>query len=250
MEKHESEVELYLYKFDWLKNSESQDPELYMFLSDIAEKAPLIDFPERLYNEVEIFSLTNKQKLEKVTHTTFESTLKQLRNVSICGGILENSVEQLEEQILSSKKRKLEDSDKERGDTTAHAAKRLNDTFVKNREYTTVIVKNLPMNYNFHKVKRYFYHCGQITHVDVSVASDKESKVARIEFATYEGALSALTKTYKKLNNHEIVVNFLKDATLWVTNFAPNSTVETLKASFIFSVRWVCFECSTTISEV
>lgn len=232
LEKHESEVELYLYKFDWLKNSESQDPELYMFLSDIAEKAPLIDFPERLYNEVEIFSLTNKQKLEKVTHTTFESTLKQLRNVSICGGILENSVEQLEEQILSSKKRKLEDSDKERGDTTAHAAKRLNDTFVKNREYTTVIVKNLPMNYNFHKVKRYFYHCGQITHVDVSVASDKESKVARIEFATYEGALSALTKTYKKLNNHEIVVNFLKDATLWVTNFAPNSTVETLKALF------------------
>lgn len=99
--------------------------------------------------------------------------------------------------------------------------KRQNKLKTHERETTTVIVKNLPNNYNFHKVKRYFKNCGNINHVDVINAEENRSKIARVEFDSYDSCLSALTKNYKIIGDREIIVEPLIGCTVWITNFPP-----------------------------
>lgn len=91
----------------------------------------------------------------------------------------------------------------------------------KYREYTTVIVRNLPQSYNFHKVRKLFNSCGKVGHVDVHTSTDGQCKVARIEFENYSDVLSALTKSGKVLGGNEIEVEELSKSTLWATNFPP-----------------------------
>ena len=62
-------------------------------------------------------------------------------------------------------------------------SKKANEALTRNRELTTVLVKNLPKSYNQNKVYKYFKHCGPIIHVDVADSLKKNFRFARIEFA-------------------------------------------------------------------
>ncbi|CUS21441.1 LAQU0S03e02674g1_1 [Lachancea quebecensis] len=102
----------------------------------------------------------------------------------------------------------------------------------KYREYTTVIVRNLPQSYNFHKVRKLFNNCGKVGHVDVNVSADGRFKVARVEFENYSDVLSALTKSSKVVGGNEIEVEELRESTLWATNFPPTYNQDRLKQLF------------------
>lgn len=116
--------------------------------------------------------------------------------------------------------------------TATSSSKKANETPTRNRELTTVLVKNLPKSYNQNKVYKYFKDCGPILHVDIADSLEKSFRFARIEFAKYDGALAALTKTYKIVGQNEITVSHLIDCTLWMTNFPPNYTQREIRGLF------------------
>ncbi|AQZ10404.1 PRP24 (YMR268C) [Zygosaccharomyces parabailii] len=114
-----------------------------------------------------------------------------------------------------------------------HESKRRNDDAPhKQRELTTVVVSNLPKSYNQNKVYKYFQDCGAISHIDITESIDKLRRLARIEFTRYDEALSALTRSHKKIGNNEIKVTLLENCTVWVTNFPPHFNHRDIKNLF------------------
>lgn len=101
------------------------------------------------------------------------------------------------------------------------------------REVSTVLVNNLPKSYNLMKVRKLFSNCGIINHIDVTESLDKTYRLARIEFQRYDEALTALTKTLKKIGQNEITVNLLENCTIWITNFPPQYTQRDIKNLFL-----------------
>lgn len=113
-----------------------------------------------------------------------------------------------------------------------HESKRRNDAPHKQRELTTVVVSNLPKSYNQNKVHKYFQDCGAISHIDIGESIDKLRRLARIEFTRYDEALSALTRSHKKIGNNEIKVTLLENCTVWITNFPPHFNLRDIKNLF------------------
>lgn len=97
------------------------------------------------------------------------------------------------------------------------------------REITTVLVRNLPKSYNQAKVRKYFQDCGQISQIDVTESLDKTCRLARVQFGRHDEAITALTKTYKRIGQNEITVSLLENCTLWLTNFPPLYTVRDVR---------------------
>lgn len=116
---------------------------------------------------------------------------------------------------------------------TSGRSKKQKDEPTRNRELATVLVCNLPKSYNQTKVRKYFQECGSIAQIDVCDSINKEYRLARVEFTKYHEALSALTKTFKKIGNNEITVTLLENSTLWITNFPPRFTQYDIKELFL-----------------
>ncbi|KAH0556858.1 hypothetical protein GP486_005352, partial [Trichoglossum hirsutum] len=122
--------------------------------------------------------------------------------------------------------------------STAPAAKR-------DRENTTVIVNNLPVNATEAKVRQYFRDCGTINSIKLVPDGDGESATATIEFDSKEDVLAAQTRSMKKFGGNEIEVHVGTGSTLYVTNYPPTADeayirdlfkdVRTLTTSFIYS---------------
>ncbi|CCD27242.1 U6 snRNP complex subunit PRP24 NDAI_0K00510 [Naumovozyma dairenensis CBS 421] len=108
--------------------------------------------------------------------------------------------------------------------------KKQNDTETKNRELTTVLVKNLPKSANQTKMHKFFQDCGIINHIDIVDSNDKKSRLARLEFSTFLEASSALTKTFKKVGPNNIIeVTSLHGCTIWMTNFPPSFEAKNIR---------------------
>lgn len=102
------------------------------------------------------------------------------------------------------------------------------------REDCTVLVQNIPRNYNQGKIKKFFADCGQVIQVNTyeSWTDNVRCQIARLEFDSKDAAESALTKTYKTMGNNTIEVNPLKDCTVWLTNYPPNFTSKSIRDLF------------------
>lgn len=110
--------------------------------------------------------------------------------------------------------------------------KKFNSRQTHQREYTTVLVSNLPKSINQGKLRKQFADCGRIRYVDIVDSFDGSSRLAKIEFQSHDECLSALTKTHKLVGNNEITVATLEGCTLWITNFPPYFDVKHLKQLF------------------
>lgn len=97
------------------------------------------------------------------------------------------------------------------------------------REYTTILVSNLPKSVNQGKIRKLFSDCGRIRYIDIVDTLDGSSRFAKIEFYSHDESLAALTKTHKGMGYNEITVEHLEDCTLWLTNFPPDYDVKQLK---------------------
>ncbi|KAL6942637.1 hypothetical protein ACO0QE_003821 [Hanseniaspora vineae] len=137
---------------------------------------------------------------------------------------------------MSSLKRKLS-TDVE----TALTSKKLSNTeqlqqLSNGRETTTVLVRNLPKSTNISQIKHYFADCGTVIYVEFV----KTLQVAKIQFAAYEDALSALTRTSKIFNlrdpingkGNQISVEWYRNSTIWCTNYPPSYSIPDLKRLF------------------
>ena len=95
--------------------------------------------------------------------------------------------------------------------------------FKRDRENTTVIVRNLPSKTPENWVQHYFKDCGTIQSILLSSDDAKRVYTATIEFESKEDALSALTKDGKLFHDNIIEVSLGTGTTLYVTNFPPEA---------------------------
>ncbi|KAL4872426.1 hypothetical protein BDV12DRAFT_193518 [Aspergillus spectabilis] len=93
----------------------------------------------------------------------------------------------------------------------------------RDRENSTVVVKNLPQGITEHKVRQFFRDCGTINGVRMMPGEDGNSEVAMIEFNTRDDAVAAQTRDQKSIDGNTIQVHFGSETTLFITNFPPTA---------------------------
>ncbi|KAL4925719.1 U6 snRNP complex subunit PRP24 [Aspergillus undulatus] len=93
----------------------------------------------------------------------------------------------------------------------------------RDRENSTVVVKNLPKDITEHKVRQFFRDCGAINGVRMLPGEDGSSEVAMIEFNSQDDAVAAQTRDQKIIDGNTIQIHFGSETTLFITNFPPTA---------------------------
>ncbi|KAJ5155972.1 hypothetical protein N7492_008775 [Penicillium capsulatum] len=147
-------------------------------------------------------------------------------------------------ETASSEKRKREDeqamddgpsSKKTKGDkSNLETAEALTEPAAprRDREHSTVVVKNLPAQASEHQVRQFFRHIGTINGVKMIPSQDEKSQAAFLEFDTKEEALGALTRDQKPFDENTIEVTLDARSTLWVTNFSATADESSIRDLF------------------
>ncbi|EAW11617.1 U6 snRNP complex subunit PRP24 [Aspergillus clavatus NRRL 1] len=120
----------------------------------------------------------------------------------------------------------------------------------RDREHSTVVVKNLPRGITEHRVRQFFRHCGTVNSVKMLPGDDKNSETAIIEFETRDEALVAQTRDQKLIDDNAIEVHFGSGSTLFVTNFPSTADESYIRNLFheygeIIDVRFPSLKYNT-----
>ena len=102
----------------------------------------------------------------------------------------------------------------------------------RDRENTTVIVRNLPLEIKDIRLRQFFRDCGKINSLRIVPSTEKKSATATIEFESLMDVLSAQTKDMKSIDGHEIEVQVGAGSTLYVTNFPPVADEDYIRSLF------------------
>ncbi|KAJ5735259.1 uncharacterized protein N7483_000384 [Penicillium malachiteum] len=121
----------------------------------------------------------------------------------------------------------------------------------RDREHSTVVVKNLPRDTSEHQVRQFFRHIGTINAVKMATAENGDSQIAVMEFDSKEDALGALTRDQKSFGENTIDVQLETGSTLWVTNFPATADDGYIHGLFdkygrIVDVRWPSLKYQTS----
>ncbi|KAI1934741.1 Splicing factor [Ophidiomyces ophidiicola] len=92
----------------------------------------------------------------------------------------------------------------------------------RDRENSSILVKNLPKNIQPVRVRQFFRDCGKINSLNLLPADD-DSVSAIIEFDSKEDAEAAQTRDQKSLEGNTVSVQLETQATIFVTNFPPEA---------------------------
>ncbi|EAS34587.3 pre-mRNA splicing factor [Coccidioides immitis RS] len=126
---------------------------------------------------------------------------------------------------LASKKPKAEVSEAKPAEPEAeHAPKR-------DRENSSVSVKNLPRDVPTLKIRQFFRDCGKINAVTL-LPADGDSASAIVEFDSKDDAEVAQTRDQKVLEGRVLSVQLETKATLFVTNFPPEADESYIRRIF------------------
>lgn len=102
----------------------------------------------------------------------------------------------------------------------------------RDRENSTIIVKNLPRDTMKTRVRQYFKDCGTMNSLLLAVDEHSETATATIEFQSRDDALTAQTKDKKDFDSREIEIQVGSGTTLFVTNFPPDANESWIKERF------------------
>ncbi|CAG8647696.1 25520_t:CDS:10, partial [Dentiscutata erythropus] len=110
----------------------------------------------------------------------------------------------------------------------------------RDREFTTIVASNLPLDVTEGQLKTLFNECGKIVRIHIIENTEKAQKSAHVEFAKREDVLAALTKDKKKIGDNEINVYKITEHTLFVTNFADSANLKEIfdKYGKIIDIRY------------
>ena len=92
----------------------------------------------------------------------------------------------------------------------------------RDREHTTITVKNLPADITEKRIRQFFADCGTLVTVSILAESNDMAATATIEFESREDVLSAKTRDGKTVDGNEIRIQSGTDSTLYVANFPPD----------------------------
>ena len=93
----------------------------------------------------------------------------------------------------------------------------------RDRENSTVIVRNLPAKTPANWIQQYFRECGEIKSILLSTDDDKGTAIATVEFGSHQDALAALTKDQRLFHDQAIAISLGTGTTLYITNFPPSA---------------------------
>ncbi|KAI9813248.1 MAG: Splicing factor [Pycnora praestabilis] len=152
------------------------------------------------------------------------------------------------EEIANKKSR----SDEQFGEVSQNEDQPIaHDSLLKrDRENTTVTVRNLPVNATETRVRQYFRDCGTINSLKVLPEHDGFSATATIEFESKEDILSAQTRDSKSFEGNLIEIEIGTGSTLYVTNFPKTADERYIRDRFeefgeIVDIRWPSLKYAT-----
>lgn len=93
----------------------------------------------------------------------------------------------------------------------------------RDRENSTVIVRNLPVDTPENWVQHYLNDCGEIKSILLSTDDGIGTATATVEFRSHQDALAALTKDQRLFRNQPIQISLGTGTTLYITNFPPQA---------------------------
>ncbi|WFC95160.1 Splicing factor [Malassezia brasiliensis] len=119
----------------------------------------------------------------------------------------------------------------------------------RDREFSSVMVAGLPADAEAAELRRFFRECGEMVEivgpraVDAPAPDGTATSAALVEFSDREMASAALTRDLKRIRDMEVHLAPSYQCTLYVTNFAPGTDDDQIRAQFgkygaIFDVRW------------
>ncbi|KAI3628542.1 Splicing factor [Malassezia furfur] len=119
----------------------------------------------------------------------------------------------------------------------------------RDREFSSVMVAGLPADAEAAELRRFFRECGEMVEivgpraVDAPAPDGTATSAALVEFADREMAAAALTRDLKRIRDMEVHLAPSYQCTLYVTNFAPDTDDDQIRAQFgkygaLFDVRW------------
>lgn len=120
----------------------------------------------------------------------------------------------------------------------------------RDREHTTVIVKNIPTTSTQTKVRQFFNGCGKINSISLVPESNGSTQSATVEFETQEDAQFAISRDGKPLDGENVQISLGTGSTLWVTNYPPEADEVYIRKLFkehgeIVSVRFPSLKYNT-----
>lgn len=156
-----------------------------------------------------------------------------------------------EEGSSSQTKRKREDAAESQEDAGTNKRQKGDDEvreaqsgLRRDRENTSVIVKNLPAEVTQTKLRQYFKEYGHINNITALVREkDGQSSTALIEFSAPDEARSALLRHGKFFGQSQLTVQSGHDLTIYVANYPPTADEKYIRQLFqdcgdILSIRW------------
>ncbi|KAK3388508.1 hypothetical protein B0T20DRAFT_96545 [Sordaria brevicollis] len=119
----------------------------------------------------------------------------------------------------------------------------------RDRENTSIFVRNLPKDITQTKLRQFFREYGHINNIDLQ-KSEGAPAVALIEFRSPEDARTALLRDGKYLGESVIQVSPATDCTLFVTNYPPEADEQYIRDLFkhcgdIHSIRFPSLKYNT-----
>lgn len=168
-----------------------------------------------------------QHQAEQQQPDVIDEGLNPSKDPQSCGKRRRNDDEESNEALPTSKKAKAKDGQSDTVSITTPAIALLDNqgpppsaqVAKRDRENTTIIVKNLPPKYPEVRIRQYFRDCGTINSLKLIDEKDGKSSTATVEFNAREDVLAAQTKNMKQVDGHKIEIQVGTGSTLYVTNF-------------------------------
>ncbi|KAL0260216.1 Splicing factor [Diplodia seriata] len=163
-------------------------------------------------------------------------------------GKRKRDVDAIAEETAAKKSRQAEEASVEPMDLEASSSGAAQ--LKRDREHTTVIVRNIPSSATQTRVRQFFNGCGNINSISLSPDADGSTQSATVEFETQQDVKTAVTRDGKPLEGESVRVSVGTGATLYVTNYPPEADEAYIRKLFkehgeIVSVRFPSLKLNT-----
>lgn len=173
---------------------------------------------------------------QKEREAAEEAAAQQNANVADGSGKRKREEDAAETNATAAKKTKAGDTDSTSVEAPARMASEAPSAHSttamakRDREHTTVIVKNLPVDTTQTRIRQFFTDAGTVR--NITMKPERDTITATVEFELPEEADYALLKAAKGFEGHPITITRGESTTLYVTNYPPHADGDYLKKLF------------------
>ncbi|ODV82217.1 uncharacterized protein CANTADRAFT_24830, partial [Suhomyces tanzawaensis NRRL Y-17324] len=207
--KFPDQSDVWLYAIQFHKDQSMKPQDISRIYYAAAESATSVEGFEKIVEEWlqhehvfgDVYSIRNAMVVSN----------KQLKRLAGLEAAIEEDVTtQVEKEV--TKKRKLSDAE---------------EIPTRSRETFTILVSNLPISTTKANLETFFNDCGEIRDIVLF-----QNSKAIVEFSHEQEVFTALTKNMKKLDGNTIRVERKLESTVFVTNYPPSISQDSIRKTF------------------